>query len=103
MAKIEKKRFGIRSYRVRYTIELLTFTILVCLIMGNTIYNQAAAIIQANLSDNVAAMTALEGLRGTVTMLTVVFGVLSLALSFLIVSNIRKPLREILNFAIALA
>ena len=53
MAKEEKKRFGIRSYRVRYTIELLTFTILVCLIMGNTIYNQAAAIIQANLSDNV--------------------------------------------------
>lgn len=103
MAKEQKRKFGLRSYRVRYTLEILTFTILVCVIMGNVIYNQAAAIIQANLADNVAAMTALEGLRGTMNLLTVVFGVLSLGVSYWIVSNVRKPLREILNFAVALA
>lgn len=103
MAKEEKKTFGIRSYRIRYTLEIMIFTMLACLIMGNVVYNQAAAIIQTNLSDNVAAMAALEELRGTITMLTVILGVLSLGVSYWIVSNIRKPLREILNFAIALA
>lgn len=103
MAKEEKRKFGIRSYRVRYTLEILTFTMIVCIAMSNIIYKEAAAIIQANLSDNVAAMTALEGLRGTVNMLTIVFGVLSLGVAYWIVSNIRKPLQEILNFAVALA
>ena len=103
MAKEEKRSFGLRSYRIRYTLEILTFVIVICLVMSNVIYKEAAAIIQANLSDNVAAMTALEELRGTVNMLTVVFGVLSLGVSYWIVSNIRKPLQEILNFAVALA
>ena len=103
MAKEEKRKFGIRSYRVRYTIEILAFTMLTCVVMSTIVYNQAAAIIQANLADNAAAMTALGELRNKMNVLTAVFGVLSLGISYWIVSNIRKPLHEIFNFAVALA
>ena len=102
MEKVEKRKFGLRSYRVRYTLEILVFTMLICVVMSSIVYNQAAAIIQANMSDNTTAMTALEELRSKMHVLTAVFGVLSLGVSYWIVSNIRKPLREILNFAVAL-
>ena len=102
MEKVEKRKFGLRSYRVRYTLEILVFTMLICVVMSSIVYNQAAAIIQANMPDNTTAMTALEELRSKMHVLTAVFGVLSLGVSYWIVSNIRKPLREILNFAVAL-
>ena len=103
MAKEEKRKFGIRSYKIRYTLEIMTFAILMCVIVSNVIYKGAAAIIQANLSDNAAAMQALSALQGKTTILVVVCAIMAFGVSYWIVSNVRKPLQAILKYAEALA
>lgn len=103
MAKEEKRKFGLRSYKIRYTLEIVTFTFLICVIMTSIIYKEAAAIIQANLADSAAAMQALGALQSKITVVTLVFVVMAFGVSYWIVSNIRKPLQAILKYAEALA
>ena len=99
-----KRKFGFKSYRVRYTIEIFALVFIVCSILTMVFYKETLAIVQKNLQGNEeVVMQELLALRNKMYAMTALFEVLGLAVAFLIVQNIRKPLKKILEFAVALA
>lgn len=104
MAGKEKRKFGIRSYRVRYTLEIFTLVFVICSIMTVVFYKGTLNIVQNNLQGNEEAiMQELLALRNKMYLMTAGFQVLALGVAFVIVQNIRKPLKKIQEYAVALA
>jgi len=104
MAEKTKRKFGLRSYRVRYTLEIFTLVFVICSILTMVFYKETLAIVQKNLQGNEEAiMQELIALRNKMYAMTAVFEVLALGVAFWIVQNIRKPLQKILEYAVALA
>ena len=100
----KKKRFGIHSYRVRYTIEIFMLTFAICSIMTMFFYQETAEIVHRHLQGNEdIIMQELEALRSKLYLMTLGFGALSLGIAAIIVQNIRKPLKKIQEYAVALA
>lgn len=103
MEEKTKKKFGLCSYRVRFTVEILILVLVVCSIMTMFFYKEASAIIHNNIQGSEEViMQELLALRNKMYMLTAGFAVLALGVSFIIVQNIRKPLKKILEYAVAL-
>ena len=72
--------------------------------MTMTFYKETLAIVQNNIQGNEElVMKELLGLRNRMYIMTAGFEVLALGVAFIIVQNIRKPLKKILEYAIALA
>ena len=104
MEEKKKRKFGLRSYRVCYTIEIFALVFIICSILTMVFYKETLAIVQKNLQGNEeVVMQELLALRNKMYAMTALFEVLGLAVAFLIVQNIRKPLKKILEFAVALA
>lgn len=104
MAEKKKRKFGIRSYRVRYTLEIFTLAFVICSIMTMFFYQETAEIVHRNLQGNEdVIMQELAALRNKMYLMTAGFGVLALGVAFIIVQNIRKPLKKIQEYAVALA
>ena len=104
MQEKEKRTFGLRSYRVRYTLEIFTLVFVICSILTMVFYKETLAIVQRNIQGNEeVVMQELLALRNKMYAMTAVFEVMALGVAFWIVQNIRKPLQKILEFAVALA
>ena len=104
MAGKEKRKFGIRSYRVRYTLEIFTLVFVICSIMTVVFYKGTLEIVQNNLQGNEdVVMQEFLALRNKMYLITAGFQVLALGVAFVIVQNIRKPLKKIQEYAVALA
>ena len=104
MAGKEKRKFGIRSYRVRYTLEIFTLVFVICSMMTMIFYKETLYIVQNNIQGNEEViMQELSALRNKMYLLTAGFEVLALGVAFVIVQNIQKPLKKIFEYAVALA
>jgi len=104
MAGKEKRKFGIRSYRVRYTLEIFTLVFVICSIMTVVFYKGTLEIVHNHLStDEEIIMQELLTLRNKMYLITAGFQALALGVAFIIVQNIRKPLKKIQEYAVALA
>ena len=104
MEEKTKKKFGLRSYRVCYILAILALVFIICSIFTMVFYKETLAIVQQNLQGNEdVVMQELLALRNKMYGMTALFELLGLAVAFLIVQNIRKPLKKMLEFAVALA
>ena len=104
MEKKAKRKFGLYSYRFRYTAEIFMLVFVICSILTMVFYKETLAIVQKNIQGNEeAVMQELLALRNKMYAMTALFEALALAVAFWIVQNIRKPLKKILEFAVALA
>jgi len=56
MAEKTKRKFGLRSYRVRYTLEIFTLVFVICSILTMVFYKETLAIVQKNLQGNEEAI-----------------------------------------------
>ena len=104
MEEKAKRKFGLRSYRVRYTLEIFALVFVVCSILTMVFYKETLAIVQRNMQGNEeVVMQELLALRNKMYLMTALFEVMAFGVAFWIVQNIRKPLQKILEYAIALA
>ena len=103
MEEKAKRKFGLRSYRVRYTLEIFTLVFVICSILTMTFYKETLAIVQNHMQGNEEVMQELLALRNKMYGMTALFELMALGVAFWIVQNIRKPLQKILEYAIALA
>ena len=77
MQEKAKRKFGVRSYKFRYTAEIFTLVFVICSILTMTFYKETQAIVQRNMQGNEeVVMQELLALRNKMYIMTVVFEVM---------------------------